>query len=230
MYRWLSLGALVLSPIVAMSEGCSPTDEGNDLGAPGGDDGNGAGSGESEAGGAAAGGPASGGREGGGGTPSSGGEGGQGGLGGGGTGGLGHPCASGCPANFWDIDVNPLTGSCGCEYACARLSESVDAFDDAFVDANCDGGDGVVEACVYVSASLGDDTIGAGTRAAPVQSIARGQAVAEIAGVSDVCVSGETYNETVSEVAGITVHFGFDQLDPDFPFRRKASAVTVILP
>src|SRR5690242_2311875 len=57
------------------------------------------------------------------------------------------PCAAGCPADTWDIDANPLTGTCGCEYSCVFVAAN-DPIDPAFTDDNCDGGDGMVEQCV----------------------------------------------------------------------------------
>ncbi len=150
-------------------------------------------------------------------------EGGEGGMGAeGGAGGM-DPCAAGCPENTWDLDQNPLTGECGCEYACVPTDPS-DPIDEDFTDENCDGSDGVVEDCVFVSASLGSD-MGVGTRADPVDTIAQGIAVAQANGVSGVCVSGETYNESVTMVSGISVYGGFDHEDVDFRFRRK-DAVT----
>jgi hypothetical protein len=32
----------------------------------------------------------------------------------------GDPCSMGCPPDRFDVDGNPLTGECGCEYACTR--------------------------------------------------------------------------------------------------------------
>lgn len=164
-------------------------------------------------------------------TSSSGGAGtggaGTGGVGTGGGGGM-DPCSLGCPTNFFDIDDNPLTGECGCEYACTQVSSSLDPIDDAFEDDNCDGSDGLVEQCVYVSASQGSDTTGAGTRDQPVATIAKALQVAQTNGVPAVCLSGELYNESVTVVSGISIYGGFDQNDPDFKFKRKAGIVTSV--
>lgn len=137
------------------------------------------------------------------------------------------PCAAGCPANTWDIDHDPNTGMCGCEYQCVKTGDA-DPIDDLYTDDNCDGGDGVVAQCVYVSASLGDDTNGTGTREAPVKTLARGVAVAQANSVPAVCASGELYNEKVTVVSGINVYGGFDQANPDFAFKRSAGAITTV--
>jgi hypothetical protein len=156
----------------------------------------------------------------------SGGEGGFGGEGGEGGEGGADICAMGCPANTWDLDDNPLTGECGCEYSCVKISED-DPIDPNFTDDNCDGSDGVVEACVYVSAIIGDPN-GAGTRVDPVQTIAQGIAVAQTHSVPSVCLSGEVYDEAVTLTSGISVYGGFDANDPDFAFRRSASVTTTV--
>ncbi len=160
----------------------------------------------------------------------SGGSGGEatGGSGGEGTGGeSGDPCSAGCPASYWDVDGNPLTGACGCEYSCTKVSDSEDPIDPGLADDNCDGGDGLVEQCVYVSASFGDDS-SSGTRQEPKKTIAGGIAAAVTNGVPAVCVSGEIYSEVVSVVSGISLYGGFDQNDPDFKFRRSLSAQTTV--
>jgi|GEM_PF-3394230 len=135
------------------------------------------------------------------------------------------PCAAGCPADTWDIDGNPLTGTCGCEYQCHKTS-SDDPIDPALVDDNCDGTDGVAEACVYVAANGVDDTTH-GSRMAPVKTIAYAIQQAAAKHV-DVCLAGETFSEFVQMVAGVSVYGGFDQNDPNFAFRRSNAVQTII--
>jgi hypothetical protein len=175
-------------------------------------------------------GAAGGGGDAGGGAGGSGGDdGGTGATGGGGTGGSdGGACSTGCPAGFFDIDGNPLTGTCGCEYACNKTGNA-DPIDPNFTDENCDGGDGLVEQCVYVSGPNGNDTTGDGTRNNPLKTIAQAIYVADQNNVPAVCLSGNTYNEAVSVVSGISVYGGFDENDPDFKFRRSATAVTKVI-
>ncbi|MFO0611584.1 MAG: PE-PGRS family protein [Polyangiaceae bacterium] len=140
------------------------------------------------------------------------------------------PCAMGCPTNTYDIDQNPLTPAdptqCGCEYGCTKTSDA-DPIDDQYKDDNCDGGDGVVEQCVYVSTSQGTAN-GAGTRQDPVQTIAQGIAVAQANGVPAVCVSGEVYNEAVTVPSGVNLYGGFDQNDADFKFKRSGGVITTV--
>lgn len=136
------------------------------------------------------------------------------------------PCALGCPTGIYDIDDSPLTGTCGCEYACSFVSAS-DAHDVAFTDDNCDGGDGIVDACVYVSASQGLDAQ-AGTRAMPMQTITAALQQAQANSVPFVCLSGEVYSETYTVPSGIGVVGSFDHLDADFPFRREAGITTTV--
>lgn len=165
-----------------------------------------------------------GGGEGGGGEGGSG----EGGSGEGGEGG-GGGCGVECPDGLHDVDNNPLTGECGCEYACTVVGTgTTDPIDEDFADDNCDGGDGVVESCIYVSASLGDDANG-GTRQAPKRTIAGAIEHAVTNGVPAVCLSGEVYAENVLVASGVSIYGGFDHTDPDFAFRRSADATTTVV-
>lgn len=138
-------------------------------------------------------------------------------------------CTSGCAVGFWDIDKNPLTGTCGCEYACSKKS-ATDPIDDKYADDNCDGSDGVLEQCVFVSASKGtDDPTAGGTAAKPMKTINAAIARAKaLGGSAAVCVSGETYNEYVQLESGVSVYGGFDPNDANLPWKRVSTATTVI--
>jgi len=94
-----------------------------------------------------------------------------------------------------------------------------DVIDPDFKDDNCDGTDGVVADCIFVSASLGSGS-GLGTRDDPVDTITGGIAAAQAQGKIAVCVSAEVYTEAVTVVSGISVYGGFDHEDAVFPFRR----------
>src|SRR6185295_18151188 len=131
-------------------------------------------------------------------------------------------CGSTCPAGTWDLDGNPATGVCGCEYTCNKISDA-DPIDAAFTDDNCDGTDGVVAQCVFVSATLGS-VAGAGTRAQPAVSLARGIDIARTNGLPAVCVAGGVYSESVTVVSGISVYGGFDATNTRFAYRRSATA------
>lgn len=143
----------------------------------------------------------------------------------GGDGSDGSKCSMGCPVGFYDIDGDPLTGECGCEYACTKKG-TADPIDPAYTDDNCDGADGVVEKCVYVAAATGDDTK-AGTRKDPMKTVAEAIKKAKTLGV-DVCLSGETYTGLVTMESGVSVYGGFDEKDPNFKFRRSKSATTTL--
>ncbi|NUQ74213.1 MAG: PE-PGRS family protein, partial [Polyangiaceae bacterium] len=157
------------------------------------------------------------------------GQGGMGGMGQGGMGGSGggmvDPCMNGCPAGFFDIDGNPLTGMCGCEYSCNLVSPDSDPIDDNYEDANCDGTDGLAEKCIFVSTTEGNDA-SSGARLDPMQTIDAAIKKAVDVGVPSVCLSGETYTESVTVVSGVSIYGGFDHTDADFKFRRKATATT----
>ena len=159
------------------------------------------------------------------------------GMGGSGMGGSGNasssssgmvdPCMAGCAANTWDVDGNPLTGTCGCEYKCTQVSADADPIDENYTDENCDGSDGIAEQCIYVSSGQGSDA-NAGTRQDPMQTIAAAISKAQMVGVPSVCLSGEIYNEAVKVVSGISIYGGFDVNDADFRFRRTAAVTTTV--
>ncbi|HMY17244.1 MAG TPA: PE-PGRS family protein, partial [Polyangium sp.] len=133
---------------------------------------------------------------------------------------------NGCPLNTYNIDGNKLTGECGCEYACTPTGAS-DPVDDQYKDDNCDGGDFVVENCVYVSVGQGSDAAG-GTRMDPMKTIAAAIDKAKAVGVPAVCLSGEIYDEAVTVASGISIYGGFDQNDADFKFRRSPNVTTTV--
>ena len=137
----------------------------------------------------------------------------------------GETCATGCPVDTYDLDGNPLTGPCGCEYSCHKTGPT-DPIDGEFKDDNCDGTDGVVEKCIFVANDGTDDATG-GTRDKPVKTIKF--AIDRAKTISgDVCLSGESYSELVQMLSGVSVYGGFDEKNVDFKFRRVASAITTI--
>jgi len=135
-------------------------------------------------------------------------------------------CGTTCPAGTWDLDQNPATGMCGCEYSCNKISDT-DPIDLSYTDDNCDGSDGLVAKCVFVSATLGS-VAGSGTRQQPTVSIVRGIDIARTNGLAAVCVSGESYNEAVTVASGVSIYGGFDATNASFAFRRSASARTQV--
>jgi hypothetical protein len=136
-----------------------------------------------------------------------------------------------CDEGTKDLDGSLLTGKGGCEYKCPVFpAKTDDPIDDKFLDENCDGSDGVVEGCVFVSTSIGsdDDAAADGTRFKPYASIAKAIQVAATNKIPGVCVSGEIYNEQVTMVSGVSLYGGFDHKDSEFIFRRKADVTTTI--
>jgi hypothetical protein len=139
--------------------------------------------------------------------------------------GDGLDCSLGCPPDMWDIDGNPLTGPCGCEYACKKKG-ATDPIDPDYTDDNCDGSDGVVEKCVYVTGTGVDDPTGGG-RKTPVKTIAFAITRAKALGV-DVCLAGESFAGLVSMESGVSVYGGFDPKDPDFAWKRSSKVTTTL--
>ncbi|MBK7396502.1 MAG: DUF1565 domain-containing protein [Myxococcales bacterium] len=145
-----------------------------------------------------------------------------------GDGGDGSTCAAGCPVGKWDIDGDPLTGECGCEYACVKKG-TTDPIDDKFTDDNCDGSDGVVEKCIYVTPSTAGDDSNSGTRVKPMKTITAAIAKAKATGVPAVCLGGGTYTGLVQMESGISLYGGFDESDSTFKFKRSAAATSTLV-
>ena len=79
------------------------------------------------------------------------------------SGSAGGSCAAGT------VD---LKGDGSCSYTCTPAATSpADPIDPNFTDDNCDGSDGIVAKCLYV-ANDGADSPNAGTRDAPMKTIA----------------------------------------------------------
>lgn len=133
-------------------------------------------------------------------------------------------CAFDCAAGRIDLDGDPANG---CEYACAR-SGDLDLVDAALVDANCDGSDGVLASCIFVSAAHGDDASADGTTTAPFGTIGAALAAASTIGRRSVCVAGGDYPEALVIPGGVDLLGGFDDADATFPYRRSATATTTV--
>lgn len=139
-------------------------------------------------------------------------------------------CDATCAPGLVDLDGDPATGMCGCEYACVKKSD-IDLVDPAFIDENCDGSDGVVAECVYVSKSHGAPG-GDGSRSAPVDTLAAGVAVALKLALPAVCIggsaNGETYDGSVTLPSGLSIYGGFDAEEAAFAFRRSPAVTTTL--
>ncbi|MBM4360647.1 MAG: hypothetical protein FJ096_21270, partial [Deltaproteobacteria bacterium] len=151
-------------------------------------------------------------------------------TGAGGSGGAGDSCDGACPAGFVDLDGDAMTGDCGCEYACEKKGD-VDPVDPAFTDDNCDGSDGVVAECVFVSKKHGAPG-GDGTREKPLVSVDAALAFAAKNGKASVCVAGTVDGELHDGIfllpSGVSLYGGFDADDVDFPFRRTEKVQSIL--
>jgi hypothetical protein len=100
-----------------------------------------------------------------------------------------------------------------------------DPIDSDFIDANCDGSDGIVAQCVYATHAGNDDY--PGTREEPVATIAKAIEIADAAN-KDVCLAGEVFLESVTLPSGVSLYGGFDPDHPIFAWRRVDYATTEI--
>jgi hypothetical protein len=143
------------------------------------------------------------------------------------------------PGPYFDAGYGPSDGGDGgcmagyvtlttpCDYKCTPGPLApLDPIDPNFVDENCDGSDGVVAACLYVS-NEGTDAPAGGSRTAPLQTIAFALMLGKSSGLS-VCLAGETFTGQVTLLSGVNLYGGFDSKDPTFPFRRAATATTTL--
>lgn len=132
-------------------------------------------------------------------------------------GGCGHSCSAphtvaSCTLGRCDFQCEPgwvdldNDVSNGCEYACTFQS-TTDLPDLGFVDANCDGIDGEVGKGIFVS-PLGNDGA-AGTRAAPMRTLAAGMAAVVAGNKRDLYVSQGAWTEPLRPAAGKGVYGGY---------------------
>ncbi|MFO0696862.1 MAG: hypothetical protein U0230_25040 [Polyangiales bacterium] len=100
---------------------------------------------------------------------------------------------------------------------------ATDQPDASFTDSDGDGIDGTASAAVFVAID-GDDA-NAGTRSAPVRTLARGMSLATSGGRSLLLVGTGTYAETLLLVPGIGVHGGYIRANG---WARSASDKTIV--
>ncbi len=133
----------------------------------------------------------------------------------------GNPSVDGgCMAGYVTL-TNP------CDYKCTPGPLApLDPIDPNFVDENCDGSDGVVAACLFVS-NEGTDAPAGGSRTAPLKTIVFALTLGKSRG-SSVCLAGETFTGQVTLLSGVNLYGGFDSKDPAFAFRRAATATTTL--
>lgn len=96
---------------------------------------------------------------------------------------------------------------CGAQRQCVCAS-TLDEPDDLFEDTNCDGLDGDASQAVFVAMSGRD--LNDGTRAAPVNSIARAMAIASSTGKRKIFIATGRYLAPSSWSSGVSLHGGYD--------------------
>ena len=109
-----------------------------------------------------------------------------------------------CAADHYNIDG---IESNGCEYAC-HIQSATDLPDDDFIDSNCDGIDGDVNAAIFV-APEGNDSLLLGTKEHPMATISAAIALAVSAGKTQVYASYGTYIGTVNLANGVSIYGGY---------------------
>lgn len=120
-----------------------------------------------------------------------------------------------CHADYFDFDGDVLNG-------CECRESDPDEPDPMGVDANCDGVDGTIVDSVFVSTNRGND-LNDGTKALPVQTLARAVALATETGLEHILVDGGTYmlDEPVTLGQSISFHGGYI-FALDAPWARPA--------
>ena len=93
----------------------------------------------------------------------------------------------------------PATASAACA--------TTDRPDLAFMDANCDGIDGVIASAIFVDRPDGDDA-NPGTRSLPLKTIGAAITAAKAAG-KDVYVTAGVYDESLTLQTGVSVYGGY---------------------
>lgn len=134
------------------------------------------------------------------------------------------PVSPACSPGTVDADRNSENG---CE--CTFVSND-DEPDPAYIDANCDGFDGMVQDAVFVSSTAGNDAL-AGTPQAPLFTINAGIQLAKKQGKHAVYVSRGRYNDSptepnVSLEDGISLYGGYNS---ERGWTRDASNVVTIV-
>ena len=129
-------------------------------------------------------------------------------------------CQYTCRMGWVDFDGDlGRAGSNGCEYACTFQS-ATDVPDDNFVDANCDGIDGDVNAAIFVAPPpLGSDA-NTGALGSPMASLTAAITRASNTGLA-VYVGAGDYAGPITLVAGVSVYGGYE---PTNRWQRSTSA------
>ncbi|MFO0547664.1 MAG: hypothetical protein U0271_04700 [Polyangiaceae bacterium] len=110
---------------------------------------------------------------------------------------------NGCATNYWNLDGSLANG---CEYFCVQQA-GPDLPDSGYVDSNCDGIDGDVNAAIFV-ATTGNDA-NAGTKSAPMATVIAAIGRAQTSGKTQIYISNGTYLGRVTLVNGISLYGGY---------------------
>jgi len=117
---------------------------------------------------------------------------------------VGGECRLGpCEVGHWDLNGDEADG---CEYACVKVSDS-DPPDANAQDDNCDGIDGEVARGIFVSPAGKNSN--PGTMAAPVNTIARAQELAQVGVRDQIYVAAGSYAGQLQMVDGVSVYGGY---------------------
>lgn len=113
----------------------------------------------------------------------------------------------GCEEGYFNLNQQDADG---CEYACTFQSTEDDP-DPQYIDANCDGIDGVISNGVFVDAATGDDDNVLGDMAHPFKTISAAIAfAAQQSPKKQVYVSKGQYREQVRLIDGVSLYGGYD--------------------
>ncbi len=122
-----------------------------------------------------------------------------------------HVCTGGtcgvaaCESGWVNLDGQAANG-CECQ------NFGYDDPDDDYLDTNCDGMDGTIDAGFFVAVDRGLDT-NPGTAAFPFKTIQKGIDSAMLNGGSQVFVAAGTYTESLTLKSGVSLFGGFSSSD-----------------
>jgi hypothetical protein len=128
-----------------------------------------------------------------------------------------------CPEGYFTPDGDPA--NCVKTEGCT-VTDANDPIDPEFKDENCDGSDGVLSKCVFVTKDGIDDPSG-GARNTPFKTIAYATLRAKERG-KNVCVAGGETFPAVAMESGVSLYGGFNPRASGFPFKREKGSVSTL--
>lgn len=146
-----------------------------------------------------------------------------------------NTCIWACEDGWFDLnqDLALSVGSDGCEYQCSFQDGVYDDPDMAFVDANCDGMDGVIEDGWFVSRSAGSCSgSSCGSKLYPFNTLAAAiNAASSDPDRKNIYVSDEVYSpsQTLQLTPGLRIYGGYRVLGiaPNLQWRDRQGATTI---